>query len=518
MKLTKRQFCLKYNFEIQLISSLIGYGIIKSEKVSYNREYIDEDVTNELKENIHYVCCPGCKKKMANVTKNHYRSCLAKSNESYCLYSEIFKEHSKKSDESKKLQSEILKERFKTPEGELTRKIIGENSRRINSNPDFLKRKSIISKEVQNRPENKKMRSIKSKEMWSDPGFLKKNKEYVENNKDALIKSAARARKSLNKTSTLHLNYKDNMVKKSLLGFTTEYNYKYYSIDEADPFNKIAIEIDGCYWHGCEKCGFKGDSRIINIDKRKETFLKNRGWIIIRIKEHDIKKDPFTGIEAIRSLQNRIKEINKDKIKRSFLKGSLKVKAMSKEDGTVKWTSISDVMCHNVVNKDMYKVYTEIGSVGVTEDHSLFLWDGKEDIKTRNLKIGDKIVGLIDSSIYEPVEITNLEKYKQERAYDISVPDVENFTLDSGILAHNSYSISGVSLDIDKSSKYESMKNNFLQEWESSRELIKASIKIIKGLRQPRYGIGISSALGPYSRPGTQSRRNFISGFRGGWA
>jgi hypothetical protein len=80
------------------------------------------------------------------------------------------------------------------------------------------------------------------------------------------------------------------------------------------------------------------------------------------------------------------------------------------------------------------------------------------------------------------------------------------------------YSISGVSLSIEKSSKYEAMKNNFLQEWDKSRELIKASIKIIKGLRQPRFGIGISSALGPYSRPGTQSRRNFASGGRGGWS
>ncbi len=80
------------------------------------------------------------------------------------------------------------------------------------------------------------------------------------------------------------------------------------------------------------------------------------------------------------------------------------------------------------------------------------------------------------------------------------------------------YSISGVSLSIEKSSKYESMKNNFLQEWDKSRELIKASIKIIKGLQQPRYGVGISSALGPYSRPGTQSRRNFSSGGRGGWS
>jgi hypothetical protein len=76
------------------------------------------------------------------------------------------------------------------------------------------------------------------------------------------------------------------------------------------------------------------------------------------------------------------------------------------------------------------------------------------------------------------------------------------------------YSISGVSLSIEKSSKYQSMKESFEAEYDKVLELTKSSIKIIKGLRQPRYGIGISSALGPYSRPGVQSRRNFVSGFR----
>jgi hypothetical protein len=80
------------------------------------------------------------------------------------------------------------------------------------------------------------------------------------------------------------------------------------------------------------------------------------------------------------------------------------------------------------------------------------------------------------------------------------------------------YSISGVSLSIEKSSKYESMKRNFYEEADKAQELAKRSIKIIKGLKQPRYGVGISSALGPYSKPGTQSRRNFIGGGRGGWS
>ena len=80
-----------------------------------------------------------------------------------------------------------------------------------------------------------------------------------------------------------------------------------------------------------------------------------------------------------------------------------------------------------------------------------------------------------------------------------------------------SYSVSGVSLDIDKSAKYESMKNNFIQEFDKGLELAKRSIKIIKGLQQPRYGVGISSALGPFSRSGIQSRRNYVSGTGSGY-
>lgn len=80
------------------------------------------------------------------------------------------------------------------------------------------------------------------------------------------------------------------------------------------------------------------------------------------------------------------------------------------------------------------------------------------------------------------------------------------------------YSVSGVSLDIEKSSKYESMKRNFYEEADKSQELAKKSIKLIRGLSQPRYGVGISSALGPYSKPGVQSRRNFAGGDRGGWS
>jgi len=79
------------------------------------------------------------------------------------------------------------------------------------------------------------------------------------------------------------------------------------------------------------------------------------------------------------------------------------------------------------------------------------------------------------------------------------------------------YSISGVSLNLsEKFSQYTALKDEYGAEFDKMVEQAKLTIKIVKGLRQMRYGIGISSALGPLSRPGVQSRSNWISAGRPG--
>jgi len=73
-----------------------------------------------------------------------------------------------------------------------------------------------------------------------------------------------------------------------------------------------------------------------------------------------------------------------------------------------------------------------------------------------------------------------------------------------------SYSIGGVSLDIDKSSKYEAAGNNFKDLFESQLERAKATVKIIKGLQQPRFGIGIRSSFGPSAGRGQLTPQKFV--------
>lgn len=72
------------------------------------------------------------------------------------------------------------------------------------------------------------------------------------------------------------------------------------------------------------------------------------------------------------------------------------------------------------------------------------------------------------------------------------------------------YSIGGISLSLDRSSKYESLKSNAEQMWQQSVEAKARTVKYIRGLRQPKYGIGIRSAFGPHVGRGVLAPRNFL--------
>jgi hypothetical protein len=204
-------------------------------------------------------------------------------------------------------------------------------------------------------------------------------------------------------------------------------------------------------------------------------------------------------------------------LRKAYKTGMLFVQSMTRNEEIV-WSPIRQVMRHECPKKRLLKLSTEIGDTVITEDHSIFAWLDRKPFAAKDLYPGVPIVGMIDGILNPIIVLASEQVASKQYMYDLSVPYTENFFLASGILAHNSYSISGVSLDIEKSSKYQSMKDEFIGEYDKVVEAAKRSIKIIKGLRQFRYGIGITSALGPLSRPGVQSRRNFIEGGGSSWS
>jgi hypothetical protein len=72
------------------------------------------------------------------------------------------------------------------------------------------------------------------------------------------------------------------------------------------------------------------------------------------------------------------------------------------------------------------------------------------------------------------------------------------------------YSIGGISLNIDKSSKYMDLKRNAEEQWDKLTEAKSRTSKFIRGLSQPRFGRGVRSAFGPHVGNGVLSPRSFI--------
>jgi hypothetical protein len=72
------------------------------------------------------------------------------------------------------------------------------------------------------------------------------------------------------------------------------------------------------------------------------------------------------------------------------------------------------------------------------------------------------------------------------------------------------YSIGGISLNLEKSSKYEGAYQAAADQFDKQLEKAKATINIVKGLQQPKFGMGIRSSFGPFVGRGVLSPQKFI--------
>jgi DNA mismatch endonuclease (patch repair protein) len=75
---------------------------------------------------------------------------------------------------------------------------------------------------------------------------------------------------------------------------------------------RVAIFVDGCYWHGCPRCyraptsntGYWGEkySRNKRRDRAVSRFLRREGWRVLRIWEHEVNERPQSVIERVKIL------------------------------------------------------------------------------------------------------------------------------------------------------------------------------------------------------------------------
>ncbi|MDD5186800.1 MAG: very short patch repair endonuclease [Methanoregula sp.] len=82
---------------------------------------------------------------------------------------------------------------------------------------------------------------------------------------------------------------------------------------------KIAIFIDGCFWHKCPVCFQEPETRKefwmkkiqsnVDRDKKVDERLKDEGWTVFRFWEHDVRKNPDAIVKVISKMIEKSREI-----------------------------------------------------------------------------------------------------------------------------------------------------------------------------------------------------------------
>jgi DNA mismatch endonuclease Vsr len=82
--------------------------------------------------------------------------------------------------------------------------------------------------------------------------------------------------------------------------------------DFAFPRQKVAVFVDGCFWHGCRECGRRPASNTIywtakldrNIERDREQTkrLRTANWTVLRLWGHEIERNPEGSALHIKQL------------------------------------------------------------------------------------------------------------------------------------------------------------------------------------------------------------------------
>lgn len=86
--------------------------------------------------------------------------------------------------------------------------------------------------------------------------------------------------------------------------------------DFAFPKAKLALFVDGCFWHGCPTCqrrpprnnaAFWAEKLAANArrDRRADRHLRAKGWAVMRIWEHALKGERAIESRVRRALEKR---------------------------------------------------------------------------------------------------------------------------------------------------------------------------------------------------------------------
>lgn len=319
MLLTKRQVLLKYRFNGKTFQALVDAGVISPVLIKPGKRptvfFGEETLMRQLQENEHYVICSCCGALQNQITSKHLNVCSGLDLREYqqrfpdaeCI-SRFSRRRRAKTPAQRQTQSQCLKDRFQTSEGEQTRRLISLASKRMMAS-DYRERASRFLTDLNRTPAMRKLRSEQSKERWAHGDMRAKIRSWHVTHRDESLRLAHHARCHIRKKrSNLHMEFKTAMINAGLTDFITEFVVGFFHIDEGNPILKLAVEVNGCYWHSCPQCGLQGPPATLETDKRKRTYLTNRGWRVLVFWEHEIRSDIEICLSVLRKAVQEAEE------------------------------------------------------------------------------------------------------------------------------------------------------------------------------------------------------------------
>ncbi len=129
--------------------------------------------------------------------------------------------------------------------------------------------------------------------------------DIVTKEKRSKIMSAVKGRGNL----STEVAFIKILRKGKITGWRRHYDRVEGRPDFAFPKQKVAIFIDGCFWHGCKKHGTIPKTNVaywqgkIENNKKRDKLvnknLKKKGWRVVRIWEHEFKNNLIDKIKEI---------------------------------------------------------------------------------------------------------------------------------------------------------------------------------------------------------------------------
>jgi DNA mismatch endonuclease (patch repair protein) len=116
-----------------------------------------------------------------------------------------------------------------------------------------------------------------------------------------------------NKSTKPELSLRRALWKNDIKGYRLNYKRIPGKPDIVFVSRKIAIFVNGCYWHRCPKCKLplpqsntpfwsQKFERNIKRDKRKTIELKKMQWTVVIVWECEIKKNIVKSLNKIRKI------------------------------------------------------------------------------------------------------------------------------------------------------------------------------------------------------------------------